>query len=131
MRSASALSVVILAGLGWYVFSELRTSDELQSKTEWSALQMLEVKNRSTPRELRLLIDRINSYCGIGLLAEGSASRVWILATASYEPLVKKLPDLPYLIYADELKQIEQECQVSAAVAAELKAHEHSAAAER
>lgn len=123
MRIFASIVFLLIFGVVALVYFYLKGSDELQSKPEWSVLQNLEFRYRTNPIASRLLIEKQDAHCAVGIVSADGQSRVWLLLNAAHEPLVKKLPELEYWLSEAEFTKILGACKINEQVRSELVAH--------
>lgn len=112
------------------MFNQISNSDELQSKREWSVLQNLEVRYRDDQAKKVIMSKADAEYCAAGILADDGETRVWILANARYNPLVKILPNVPFHLSPESLSDITNGCGPTTQVLMELRSRLSTATAE-
>jgi hypothetical protein len=104
------------------VFFGLLGCGELQSKQEWSILQTAEFQHRTgVSASQRVATYVYEGYRAVGIAADDSQRRVWILLNPRFEPLVKEMPAASYHLTRAELDQILRDGNVRAEVVEHLK----------
>jgi len=105
-----AFAAACVSVVAWRIW----TSDELRSKHEWSVLQNLEVRHRSS-RE-NLIIQTPERHCAIGVLSENRERRAWILLGGESIPVIKELdPPTAFSLSFVEHSRILRTCDLNAA----------------
>jgi hypothetical protein len=70
-------------------------TNELNNKSEWSALQYIEQKNRDLGSDSRLMFeqsDAISPYRMVGVRNDATKQWIWILLNPRHPPFYKQLP---------------------------------------
>lgn len=114
---------ILLAALCIAAYFELRSSEELSGKREYSVLQALELKYRGQYMAKRLLIERREGFCAVGILSSSGATRVWILLDPESKPYEKEMPERAYRISRGELDWLKTQCEINAVVLHSLEKH--------
>jgi hypothetical protein len=124
-KSLHAIPYVALAiavgtgayGIAWYFWNDA------QSKVEWSILQKVEHEDRFAALVGSAVVVESDGYHLLRVEAENGRGHVWIMLDAKHEPLVKRLPDLPYRIDVKDSAKVLSSGVASMAVRIELTMH--------
>ena len=113
-----ALCIAVIAAI---LSTVLKNSDEIQSKREWSILQVLRHRYQEEQLNTRIIIEQLDEFYAAGILSDDdNSSRVWILLNPNHLPLIKELPSQNYHIRENELEHILSEAEVSDAIETHL-----------
>jgi hypothetical protein len=101
-----------LVGVILYLLYLVKSSDEIQSKREWSILQSLELKYRDRPLQDGVFVDQIDEFTAAAIRSDDGKTRVWVLLNPKHEPLIKHLPNMAFTLTPDELHQLESSYEI-------------------
>jgi hypothetical protein len=115
-------TLAVVLGAGGFALWTLFSSDEVNSKPEWSALQYLEANSRGVSPVGVVFKKAGEGYLAVGLPSKNGQSTVWILLNPAHAPLYKQMPatESPRLTQ-QMLTQIEAQRTVHPTVLAELR----------
>ena len=87
---------------------------------EWSILQVAEFNNRGASVDSRILVERYEGYCLIGVIADDGVTRSWVLMNPRFPPVRKRVPDVSVGISRRDFDLLPSDCRQNRSVAASL-----------
>ena len=102
-------------------YSDPEAIETLESKSEWSSLQVATVRSKNDPL-IEPVVHQIGDLEVLGV--KGAAGEnIWILLRAASPPFYKQLPDGQYDLPVALVEKLEKEGRVSYTVGTVLRSH--------
>jgi hypothetical protein len=95
----------VLVICGWLVYRDIFSNEELASKPEWAAIQIIELQHRDRP-STGIEFVKVGKYSIVGLPVPDARKEIWIMLNPHNPPYYKQLPDGSYTLSKDDLKKI-------------------------
>jgi hypothetical protein len=112
----------VLIICGWLVCRDIFSNEELASKPEWSAIQIIELQHRDKPSG-GIEFVKVGEYSIVGLPVPDARKEIWIMLNPKHPPYYKQLPDGGYTLSKEDLKKILASGVVSSTVQNCLESH--------
>ncbi len=107
---------------GWLVYRCIMSNEELASKPEWAAIQIIELQHRDNASDQMEFVT-VGEYSIVGLPVHEARKRIWIMLNPRNPPYYKQLPTGSYTLSTEELKTILASGVVTSTVAKCLESH--------
>jgi hypothetical protein len=116
---AVVLAIVVF---GWLVYRDLSANEELASKPEWAAIQIIEMQHSEKPRP-DIEFVKVDAYTIVGIPVPDARKTIWIMLNPSTPPFYKQLPSGGYTLSQKDLKIILASGVVTSTVRSCLESH--------